>query len=381
MRTYQVISGDGHVEVPLDWSTRVPGKYREYAPHLVRNLDGTETWIMDEWKRDCIGNLYCGLRYDEFTPKTAPTYHHPDGSPRPGAGDPVQRLREQDQDGIDAEILYYPIYGPRLMAKMIAKDPKCYLALIQAYNTFLAQEYCSAAPDRLLGMALVPETGIHDAVAELQRCRKMGLRGATLTMWPNGSPDPKPEDDRFWSAVMDLDMKMAAHVNFGGPPHMVEGVTAESTVCGTLQAGPSCGTIGRLILYVFDKFPGLRFYFAETQAGWLPHALNWVDEFYLRWYSYFDLKLKKMPSQFWRDHCLFGFVHDRLAMKLRDYSSSDMLIWGSDFPHSQGTYPDSKEILTELLEDVPQADRRKVLVSNACAFLGLDERAPITETP
>jgi predicted TIM-barrel fold metal-dependent hydrolase len=264
---------------------------------------------------------------------------------------------------------------------MIPRDPQCYLALVQAYNTFLAREYCSVAPDRLLGMALVPETGIDDAVAELQRCRKMGLRGATLTMWPNGSPNPAPEDDRFWSAALDLDMKMAAHVNFGGPPHMVEGVTAESTVCGTLQAGPSCGTIGRLILYVFDKFPKLRFYFAETQAGWLPHALNWVDEFYLRWYTYFDLKLKKMPSQYWRDHCLFGFVHDRLAMKLCEYSSSDMLMWGSDFPHSQGTFPDSREIIGELLEGVPEADRRKVLLTNACDFFGLDPNAAITETP
>lgn len=381
MRKYQIISGDGHVEVPVDWSTRVPAKYRDHAPRLVRNADGSETWLMDEWKRDCIGNLYCGLRYDEFTPKSAPTYHHPDGSPRPGAGDAVQRLREQDRDGIDAEILYYPIYGPRLLAKMIPKDRQCYVGLVQAYNTFLAQEYCSVAPDRLLGMALVPETGVEDAVAELQRCRKMGLRGATLTMWPNGSPDPAPEDDRFWSAVVDLDMKMAAHVSFGGPPHMVEGVTAESTVCGTLQAGPSCGTIGRLILYVFDKFPSLRFYFAETQAGWLPHALNWIDEFYLRWYTYFDLKLKKMPSQYWRDHCLFGFVHDRLAMKLRDYSSPDMLMWGSDFPHSQGTFPDSIEILGELMEGVPEADRHKVLMGNACDFFGLDPQAPITETP
>ncbi len=381
MRRYNVISGDGHVEVPLDWSTRVPAKYREHAPRLMRNADGTETWVMDEWRRDCIGNLYCGLRYDEFTRKSAPTYHFPDGSPRPGTGDGVQRLREQDRDGIDAEILYYPIYGPRLMANMIRKDKDCYLALIQAYNTFLAREYCIVAPDRLLGVALIPETGVDDAIAEVARVRKLGLRAASLTMWPNGGSDPAPDDDRFWSAVIDLDMKMAMHVNFGGPPRMVEGVTAESTVCGTMQSGPNCGTIGRLILYVFDKFPELRFYFAETQAGWLPHGLNWVDEFYLRWYTYFDLKLKKMPSQYWRDHCQFGFVHDRLAMKLREYSGSDMLIWGSDFPHSQGTYPDSREILTELLEDVPEADARKVLVTNACQFLGLDPEAEITPTP
>jgi predicted TIM-barrel fold metal-dependent hydrolase len=93
------------------------------------------------------------------------------------------------------------------------------------------------------------------------------------------------------------------------------------------------------------------------------------------------LKLKKMPSQYWRDHCRFGFVHDRLAMKFREYSGSDMMLWGSDFPHSQGTYPDSAEILTELLEDVPEVDRRKVLVTNACRFLGLDPEAGITPTP
>jgi predicted TIM-barrel fold metal-dependent hydrolase len=228
---------------------------------------------------------------------------------------------------------------------------------------------------------LVPETGVDDAIAEIERSRKMGLRAAALTMWPNGGPDPDGADHRFWSAALDLDMKLAMHVNFGGPPKMVEGVTAESTVCGTMQSGPNCGTIGRLILYVFDQFPQLRFYFAETQAGWLAHGLNWVDEFYLRWYTYFDLKLKKMPSQYWRDHCLFGFVHDRMAMKLRQYIGSDMLMWGSDFPHSQGTYPDSREILTELLEDVPEVDRRKVLVTNACRFFGLDPDAEITPTP
>ncbi len=74
-------------------------------------------------------------------------------------------------------------------------------------------------------------------------------------------------------------------------------------------------------------------------------------------------------------------MHDRLAMRLRDYSSSDMLMWGSDFPHSQGTFPDSREILSELLEDVPEEDRRKVLVTNACDFFGLDPQAAITETP
>ena len=80
MRTYQTISADGHLEVPLDWSTRVPSKYKDKAPRLVRNRDGTEAWVMDEWTRDNIGNLYCGLHYDEYVPATAATYPGtPDG--------------------------------------------------------------------------------------------------------------------------------------------------------------------------------------------------------------------------------------------------------------------------------------------------------------
>ena len=77
MRTYQVISADGHLEVPLDWSARVPAKYRDKAPRLVRNKDGTELWVMDEWTRDNVGNLYCGLPYDKYTRSNAATYHFP----------------------------------------------------------------------------------------------------------------------------------------------------------------------------------------------------------------------------------------------------------------------------------------------------------------
>ena len=71
MRTYQTISADGHLEVPLDWSTRVPLEVQGQGARLVRNADGSEVWVMDEWTRDNIGNLYCGLRYDQYVPAAA----------------------------------------------------------------------------------------------------------------------------------------------------------------------------------------------------------------------------------------------------------------------------------------------------------------------
>ena len=88
---------------------------------------------------------------------------------------------------------------------------------MRAYNTYLGEEYCSVAPDRLIGNAMVLETGVDDAIEEMTRCKEIGLRSATLRVWPNGGDRYQPEDDRFFAASLDMDMKLSPHVNFGGP--------------------------------------------------------------------------------------------------------------------------------------------------------------------
>ena len=383
MRRYQVISADGHVETPdIDYASRMPAKYRDMAPELIVKEDGTEWWRMGEWEGANQGNLYCGARYDEFLKPTANSYHFPDGSLRPGVGTSAQRLREQDFDGIDAEVLYPPVAGPRFWRQLLQKDKDCHIAVHRAYNDFL-EEYSSVARDRLITNCTVPETGVEDAIAEMERCKKMGLISMCLSQWPNGSGAPSPEDDRFWAASIDMGMKLSPHIGFGGGADaggLGVNVSAESAMVG-LRVGPTY-TISQLILYgVFDRYPKLKFYFAETNAGWLPHQLNIMDEFFMRWYRFHDIKVSKMPSQYYRDHCRFSFIHDRMAMKLRDYIGLDLLMWGSDFPHSVGSYPESREILGELFEGVPEAEKRKVLVENVCEFFDLDPEKEITPTP
>jgi len=382
VRTYEVISADGHLEVPIDFAARVPQRFKDLAPRLIRKPDGTETWFMDGFERDNVGNLHCGMHYDQWTPATAQTYHNPDGSPRPGTGSPVQRLREQDHDGIDAEVLFYPVYGPAFMRNMRARNVDAYRAIIRAYNDFLA-EYCSLAPDRLIGCALVPESGVEDAIAEVERIRRLGLIAISLTAWPNGTHAPKPdEDDRFWAAVLDLDARLAVHQTFGMGLNSPDRVALEAAVSASNKQPPWSYDIGRLILYgTFDRFTNLKIYFAETGAGWLAHTLCFADEYYLRWFKYFDLKLRKLPSQYWRDHCRFSFIIDRLAMPLARFTGLDLLMWGSDFPHSVGTYPDSREMLDDMFEEVSAQARRAVLVDNVCEFFGLDPDRSLTPTP
>jgi predicted TIM-barrel fold metal-dependent hydrolase len=132
---------------------------------------------------------------------------------------------------------------------------------------------------------------------------------------------------------------------------------------------------------VFDRHPRLRVYFAETQASWLAYTLTNMDDFYRRQNHYLGLELKRMPSEYYVEHCLFSFVTDRVAMKLLSYIDIDMLMWGTDFPHSAGTFPNSKEWLDDLFEGASDADRRQVLVENPCRFFHLDPTRSLSTTP
>ena len=388
MRTYQVISADGHNEIPVDrWASWVPVQHRDRLPRLVMHPDGSEKWRVEAggeaWERSTSGNVVADWDYDQFVPNK-PKYYRPDGSRRPGTGDAVQRLREQDLDGVDAEVLFPPVYSPVFFRNGLkTKDRDAHMATIRGYNDFLAQEYCAVAPDRLIGVGILPETGVEDAIAEMERCRKLGLRTVTLAMWPNGGISYVPEDDRFFAASLDTDMRLSPHGTFGGVKPMPPGsasLTRDNLLASGGQ-GPSY-TIGQLIVNgVFDKYPKLQVYFAETQAGWLPHALAWGDEFFRRWNHYVGVHLKKMPSEYYRDHCRFSFIVDRLAMRLRQYIGTEMLMWGTDFPHSVGTFPHTRRWLEDLFEGVPEQTRRQVLVDNVCDFFGLDPEKALTPTP
>lgn len=132
---------------------------------------------------------------------------------QPGGFDPVARIKEQDMDGVDAEVVYPT---PRLCGAVwgYKEDPAFHLAMVQAYNSWLS-ECCSHAPERLLGMAEIPTTDIDVALGELERAAKLpGMRGVVLGQWPNGSLELKPGDDRFWARCVELGWTVNIHVSF-----------------------------------------------------------------------------------------------------------------------------------------------------------------------
>jgi predicted TIM-barrel fold metal-dependent hydrolase len=378
-RFYNVISADGHLECPADWAKYLPEKFKDRAPRLVELEDGSQGWVIENRPLFRNGRVLNGGRrpMDIFHAY----YHEPDGTPVAGAGGPVQRLREQDIDGIDAEVLFPAVQVARLIEGI--SERSAYLAMVQAYNTWAAQDYCAVAPDRLIACGQIPVSGIDDAVAELKRCKELGLKTVTFHQFPNGGGRPKPEDDRFWQTALEIDMPLSPHVSFGDqtpPPIPPPGLAAH--ICLRCKE-PVIYNIAQLLeAGVFDRFPELVLYFAETNAGWMPETFYMFDDSYERYRTAFNAQFKMKPTEYIQRNIRFSIIEDPIAIQLRDYIPVvEDLMWGSDLPHGVTSYPRSREAIDGIFAGAPDSLRRKILVENPCKFYRLDPNKPITPTP
>lgn len=386
-RKYQVISGDGHLETPPDFVAFLPEKYKDRAPKLIRLPDdGGDAWLIEGMPLAYASQNLKGRGVVRFKGQS---YFKPDGSRTDGAGDGVQRLHEQDEDGIDAELLFVPVFASRFIEHIADKD--AYLAMVQAYNTWLA-DYMAVAPDRLIGNALMPVSGIDDAINELNRAQELGFRSVQLIQFPNGSGAPKgTEDDPFWERALELAMALSPHMSFGGVINTGgarHDTSAWPVEAGMTQHSPTAPapTMAQMIVNrTFERIPELRFYFAEINAAIFPASLYYMDRDYLEYNSWFQLELPQMPSEYMKQHGLYGMVREPLAVRvgrdLPDDMPLELFWWGSDFPHSVGTFPHSREYIAETFDDLKPELRHRILVGNAAEHLGLDLDADITETP
>jgi predicted TIM-barrel fold metal-dependent hydrolase len=379
-REYRVVSADGHLEIaPERWSGRVPRAYRDRAPRLVKLANGGDGVVIENRALYVLGLAITGKPYEEHT-LTGITY---EGSP--GAGTPEQRVAEQDKDGVDAEVLYTSA-GNGGFWRGIQEDA-AFEAVIHAYNEFLAEEYCAAAPDRLLAMAVIPGTSLKNSIQELEYCKTHGIKGVALNSFPSGKSWPTPADDEFWQAAIDMQMPLTVHVGFIGRDGPVfkyardPGVVAFGAdpvrVLTRFTGGSGQLPIQIAMAGVFDRFPTLRLYIAETMLGWVPHFLFQVDDVWERsrhWaYRFYGLESPpRKLSEYIKDHIIWGFLRDPVGVRLRHDVGVENAMWGSDFPHSASDWPYSSRVIEECFEGVPEAERVAMTRDNAVKFFHLD---------
>ena len=384
-RYYQVISADGHVETPPDpWVKYVPEKWKDRAPRLINLPDGGEGWIIEGQPLLKNGQNITGrgpIRFDFGS------YYKPDGSFNDGAGGPLQRLREQDEDGVDAEVLFPPVFASRFLEGI--KDPDIYRSMIRAYNSWLAYDYCSVAPDRLIGNSVTPISDIDHAVAEVEFAKSAGLRSVAFYMFPNGTGFAQPEDDKFWAKCLELDMAISPHFGFGevrapvGQPGA--GTAGQPYASALVQRAGSHAPVycmaQLMAAGVFDRFPEIKFYFAESNASWLPSTMFFMDDNHEIFSSAFGgRRMELTPSEYIAKHCFFSIIRDPVAVELADHLPIDNIMWGTDFPHSVGSFPNSQDFLGSAFAGKDDL-KRKLTLENPAAYFKLDLTKPITETP
>lgn len=398
MYEYQVVSADTHLETPPDrWTGRLPKHLRDRGPKVVDLPDGGQGWLLGEGEPVPLGLAVTGgQKYNEFKTRGR---SYDEGLP--GTGGPEQRLEEQDLDGTDAEVLFSTVIGT-MLTKM--DDPELIRATVTAYNDWLS-EYCSYKPERLFGIALIPFTGIDDAVAELRRIAgKPGIRGAHLLRFPAGGNWGMQSDDDFWAAAQETDTTIVAHHNFGGEDgsraHPMPGMSdkplemagggdlsmfAWMLTCDMKMPTLPILTIEQLFLGgVLDRFPKLRFHFAETGIGWLPYWLEQVEDRYDRHKYWVGVDLPRRPLEYVRDHFTFSFQEDHAGVALRDRIGVDNICWASDFPHSVGDWPWSRETRARQFDGLPVGERRRIEALNIVAQLRVitpDEKEKLAGVP
>ncbi len=389
-RAYRFVSSDSHLEVlPERWTHRIPTEYRDRAPKTVLLSDGGDALTIDNDRVLQPANatdLRAGRPPGQWKPFGM---RYQDAG---GTGPPEQRVKEQETDGLDAEVLFpSQVAGPVFWRNI--EDDDAYRATIRAYNDWLGEEYCAVAPERLIGLGILPWTNPDDMVSEMEHCARLGLKGVLLGVFPSSKGYPTPEDDKFWAAAVDMQMPVAVHVRlyrtgrrasdptFQYPvddPDLVTKVRRTPVDMMASLGLESALPISQLVLAgVFERFPALRVFFAETRLGWVPFWIEHADLNYRRGMEWAESVLgfkglDRLPSEYIRDHIYWSIQYEQTAIGLRHLIGVDRIMFATDFPHIECEWPHSREIVDRLYRDVPEEERRKIFAQNVVRFFNLE---------
>src|SRR6266705_1027479 len=283
--------------------------------------------------------------------------------------DPHLRLKDMEEDGVDAEVIYGVLGTASKLNDMEASNE-----VLRIYNDWL-REFCSHYPDRHIGLACLPYGDIEAAVAEVHRVAKLGFKGIELSCSWDMEPMWHPQWEPLWAAINDVGIPLHFHTFPSVSPALREqytGLTQRALMFSGLclfqltLANILTALMGRA---VFERYPNLKIGFGESGIGWIPYVLDRMDfEFEDQ---YHDLPLKLKPSEYWRRQCKATFQYDRVGTKLIDEMGVETLMWGSDYPHPDGVWPESAKYISEQFKHLPDDVTRKMTCENAGKFYGL----------
>jgi uncharacterized protein len=375
---YRVVSADDHIDLqwlPRDlWQKRVPVAYRDRAPKVVDTADGP-AWICSDDRWDSWG----GRRGAAGAQGGRRNALERGGVLEPGVLRPTTtalRLADMDRDGVDATVMYGPI------VPLLIKDPELRRACYRAYNDWLA-EFCATAPDRLIGAGLIPIDDAKMAAEEVRYLARIGLRTGMFLAARVETPLWDEIWEPLWEAGAETGLAIGFHlggglrtVAFSGPKVNHAGNMGVRVACSAMQMDEALAAV--IFCGALERHPTLKIVLAETGIGWLPYMVERMDDAYDKfldaedfWRTYGGLRLTMPPSGYFRRQIWATFQTDHVGMRLVDVLGADRVMWASDYPHADSTWPESQKAIEQHFKDTPADVRRLITCDNARKLYGL----------
>ena len=299
-----------------------------------------------------------------------------------GAFDPVQRLKDQDRDGVVGEVIY-PTIGMYVCA---SEDADYKHACFAAYNRWLKEEFVSHAPDRLIGLGLTAVRSVEEAVRDVQSLKKQGFRGVMLPSEPATKEDfDDLSFDALWSTCTDLEMPICFHILSS---RAIKRAVTSALTGKSPGRGPSANQIQDVLREVqdiigmfiwsgiFDRHPKLKLICTEADAGWAPHYMQYADHYFLdRPDKKFGTGLSRKPSEYFRENVYLTFQKDWVALQSLHLLNPARLLWANDFPHPDACWPDSQQLLAEHASHLSDREKAGIFKGNVLEAYGMKSTA------
>ena len=375
-----LISCDDHMDLgqlPADlWLTRLPPEFRDRAPR-VEERDGQAVWMCDgkvwgTWggKPPATGNNRpVKALYNSFD--RAGIYDQSERRP----ANAKLRLQDMDRDSVQAQIIFGPIF------QISTDDPALRAACYRVYNDWL-MEFCQEAPDRLIGVPILPENP-DGAYEELQRlAKKGGVRQVTLMIAQIKEPLDDPRWEKLWTALEEAGIILSWHITVFGPNPKSRAAGKAASVFENTKFFMSNFLEPFVDLFawgILERHPKLKMVMAEAGTGWLPWLVQELDYRHWRlweaqefWADKGGKALETKPSELFKRQIWATFQEDYATMSLIPFFGEGHLLWASDYPHPDGVWPNSLKAVERQMKDLSPELRRKLTHDNAAALYGLN---------
>jgi predicted TIM-barrel fold metal-dependent hydrolase len=400
-----MISVDDHViEPPSVWQSRLPSKYRERGPRFVDD-DLGEAWLFED-KRMPISGLWAVVGRDK-------TDYSPDpismADMRPSCYDPKARIEDMNVDGVLSSVCYPSFARFCGQTFLEAKDKELGFECVKAYNDWIIDEWCgSVAKDRLVPMIIIPHWDPPLAAKEIERCAAKGARGLSFSENPAKLGLPSIYDaDKYWDPVFDAaaeaEIVLGTHIGSSSwIPTSSDDASHLSTIVWGAASVAECTLTDWLLSGNLMRFPKLKISLSEGGVGWIPYFLerakrsverhqywagvrgNFSDED-----STFKLAAEGTVEQDYRNFDPYQMFKDNLfscafcdteefAFRNIDEIGVDNITLESDFPHSDGSWPNSMKVVKENIGHLSEEYQYKLLQGNARKLFRINPAIPAT---